>query len=217
MPKAVQNTGRKAVERDEKKSTYRVAPGHTITARQDIDGEMRDVIFEAGEEIEVSEAEVAKSPHAFVKQERRRARDGQVSRLKAQYDALKRENEDLKARLNAKDDPEFENAAESLKARGDNHIGRGEPTPFGVPSDLLDAADRRIALAEAGLDETSADDDAPDTEEMSGGMKGLARAKAGQESAKAPADPRGPASSGVPSQGGQSVPPGASKPTGNAS
>lgn len=207
-------TGRKAGPvKDEKRTKYRIAPGHTITTREEISGEMQDVVYEAGEEIEISESELAKSPNAFLKSERRRSRDGQMSRLRQQVEQLQRENKDLKARKNAKNDPEFENATESLKARGDNYIGRGEPNPFGVPSSVLDEADRAIAMREAGLDDDV--DDAADFEELSGGMKGLGTEKASGPVSTGPT--QHPPSPSVPSEGGESVPPGATEPTGKKS
>lgn len=166
-----------AVDDAEKKTKYRVKAGQTVTVGEDRDGDTVMVSYGAGEEVELSDAQAKSMPWA-VETGERRTRAGQPSRMKQQIEQLKAENERLKkeAKANAKkDDPGREQARQSLLARGDNHIGRGEPQVGSVPAEVADAHDRALLNAELGLD----NDDRETDDELAGGMHGMARETAG--------------------------------------
>lgn len=139
------------------KKKYRVASGQSITTRESVNGgDVGDVQYNAGDEIELTEAEAAKIPHAVESGERRTRSDGQTRRLKRQVAELEAENARLKAdaetKANAKKDPQLAAALESIKNRGDNHAARGEPDPGKVPPEVVDAFDAQPAPEDAKSD-----------------------------------------------------------------
>jgi hypothetical protein len=187
--------------------TYRVKAGQTVQGG-DPDNEGQLITYGEGDEVELTEKEAAAIPWA-VESGDRRERGGQTSRLKQRISDLeaeiKRLNGDDKARRSAANDPKRAEAIESLKARGDNFIGRGEPEAGKVPPDVLDAHDAAVLRGEMG--ETETDDEAA-------GMKGIARERAGSGETKPVPGVEGAAASQPANvQPGQSQRPGSSEPS----
>lgn len=187
--------------------TYRVKPGNSITLGEQGDDGNVMVTYGPGEEVEMSEADADARPWAVEAVDAKKDRPGQTSRLKKQIsdlqDRIKQLESDSKAKTT--EDPEREKAIESLKNRGDNFIGRGEPEVGKVPPDAIDAHEAGLLQAEAG--------DAgrkPLSDEV--GMKGLEREHGGGET-HTTSHVAG-ATESVPSspQPGESVKPGESKP-----
>jgi hypothetical protein len=172
---------------------YRVRPGQTVQHADTEDGE-NVVIYGEGEEVDLTEAEAQAMPWAVELPDEKKSprRSGQVSRLKRELqakqqemDRLKEENERLK---NPDKDPNRKKAVESLLARGDNFIGRGEPDPDRVPREVVDAHDRRVLAEELG---ESGSRQAGQTDDELSGMKGMARETAGSSGSSSTSGPAG--------------------------
>lgn len=206
------------------KKKFRVRPGQTVTLGEDREDGTVMVSYSAGEEVELTDSQAKAMPWAVDIGERR-ARSGQPSRMKARMLELEAENNRLKAEAKArtkKDDAGRKQAQESLLARGDNFIGRGEPQAGSVPAEVLDDHDRRLMADEFGFGEGG---DLESDDELAGGMHGIARGTAGAEGGKSGATGaipgqtgtgNAPASQPAKLEPGQSQRPGESEPSGEA-
>ena len=151
----------RSAEADESTKTYRVRPNNTVTLA-DPDNEGGTIVYEGGEEVELTEAQAKGMPWAVDSGERRRS--GQTSRLKQRIKeletelALAREGGAAKPK---EDDPELEAAEESIAMRGDNFIARGEPEIAKVPPDVVASHEKAMAAADFGPDAVEGDDEPP--------------------------------------------------------
>lgn len=178
-----------------KSAKYRVKPGQSITLGEtDDNGEPVQRVYRAGAEVSLTEEQAKAMPWAVEKGDRR-SRSGQTSRLSKRVKELEAEIERLQAdsKTRSKEDPHREAAISSLKARGDNFIGRGEPQIGSVPPEAADLHDRALAEAEFGRNTLKSDDE-------ESGMHGIARARASDEELRLAGPQVGPAS--TPSTGG---------------
>jgi len=115
-------------------------------------------VYEAGEEVDLTEEQAKAIPHAVDSGDRRRS--GQTSRLKKRIAELEAELEAAKTPpKKAEDDPELEAAEESIALRGDNFAARGEPEAGKVPPEVADAHEKALAVAEFGPDAEDSDDE----------------------------------------------------------
>lgn len=147
------NKVKKASARDDaQRKSFMVAPGHTVTTRESVDGKMSDVIYEPGDEIELHPDEAKKMKSAIIFEDRRKgSRPGQVSRLKSQIEELQKQLAEAKsAPKHPEDDPEYDKMIESIENRGDNFEARGEPAVGKVPQELIDRHEREAIAADFG-------------------------------------------------------------------
>jgi hypothetical protein len=205
---------RQADESSEKTKQYRIKANHTLTVGStDDDGNPSTEILTGGELVSLTDKQAKQCAHAIEEGERRRAgRDGQTSRLKRKIAELEAQIEEHKAaaKARAKGDPNRDSAIESLKARGDNFIGRGEPDIGRVPPSVVDAF-------EQGQDDAEFADLESDTDVS--GMKGLGNERS-TDPANAPVVSTVHGAKAAPvfeGEPGQSQRPGAAEPSGEPS
>lgn len=178
-------TGDDPAARDEGSATKmisaRVRAGNRVTLPDtNAAGDSVDRVYGPGSLVSVSERDIKSRPWAFEVGERR-ARSGQTIRLQKKIEELNAEIERLKAekKTAGKPDPNRAAAVESIMARGDNFIGRGEPQIGAIPRADAEAHERGEDLS---LPTGREDDDALSLDEETG-MHGI-----GREGAAGPSD-----------------------------